>query len=242
MYLTVKLKRLFKEIGITIDRYPTGDLYRRMKLINYFNINKIYDVGANKGQYAQLLRKLGYKNQIISFEPLKDPYKELQLRSKKDNKWEIYQLAMGDDVCYKEINVSRNSVSSSFQDMLPVHIEETPDSIYVSKEKVKVVPLDSLINDLQIEGEISWLKIDTQGYEMSVLKGGEQTLKKVVAIQIELSLSQTYNNEVSFLEVINLLKQKGFKLFSIEPGYCNKTSGQLYQMDGIFLKEEFDQK
>lgn len=242
MYISVKLKQFFKDLGLTIDRYPAGDLRRRMLLFEHFNIQTIYDVGANKGQYARLMRKLGYKGKIISYEPLEGPYKKLHKSSEPDVNWQTFQLGIGDEFGEKEINVSENLVSSSFQEMLPIHISESPDSKYIRTEKVELKTFDSEFVLHHNTGEVALLKIDTQGYELNVLRGASKSLEYVTAVQIEMCLSQTYENEPDYLSIIQILKESGFKLFSLETGYSNKKSGQLYQADGIFFKEYLDQK
>lgn len=242
MYLTVQLKSFFRHIGITIDRYPTGDLRRSIMLFKHFGINTIYDIGANKGQFAKKIRQLGYQGKIISFEPLSDVYKELVKNSEKDNKWFCRQCAIGDIDGHREINISKNSVSSSFQDMLAVHTKETPDSIYIKTELVPVYKFDTIFNDYHETDDISLLKIDTQGFEMEVLKGCTETLTNHIALQLELSLSKTYENESYFTDIIEYLFSYDFKLFNIEAGYYNKKSGQLYQFDGVFFRKHYDQK
>ena len=61
---------LFRSAGFQINKYPGGDLKRRLQIINYTQIDKILDVGANIGQYAILMRKLGFKGKIVSFESM----------------------------------------------------------------------------------------------------------------------------------------------------------------------------
>ncbi|MBA7558014.1 hypothetical protein ES705_50802 [subsurface metagenome] len=237
MYITVQLKNLFKMVGITIDRYPTGDLRRRKLLFNYYRINLIFDVGANKGQYVSLLRQLGYKGRFVSFEPLEDAFTILKKKSFKDPNWVALKYAVGESNSIGDINVSHNSVSSSFLDMLPIHTEESPESVYVNKETVDIISIDSIFNDYYNKTDNVLLKIDTQGFEKQVLKGAEKSFDYITGIQMEMCLSETYKDETPFIEMISYLAGFGFKLFSIEPGYFKKVSGQLYQADGIFFKE-----
>jgi FkbM family methyltransferase len=242
MYLSLQVKKMLKNVGITLDRYPTGDLRRRLMLLKYFEINKIIDIGANVGQYGKLLRKLGFNGEIISYEPIKDTYLKLEKATLKDPKWKAFHNGVGDSKTTMEINISKNNVSSSFQGMKNVHLEESPDSEYIRKEKVDVITIDSVYKDLCEDTDRVMLKVDTQGFEKNVIVGATESLSKIFALQLELSLSQTYENEPYFLEMIDVLGSYGFQLFSVETGYFNKKSGQLYQMDGIFLKKEFDQK
>jgi FkbM family methyltransferase len=242
LYINRKIKQFFRSIGVTIDRYPTGVLRQRMNLLAHFNINVVYDVGANTGQYGKLLRRLGYRGRIISFEPLPDAFAKLQQASSQDGSWSAWNIGIGDENGEKYINVSKNSVSSSFQGMLPSHVENSPDSAYVRREKAVVRTMETVFAEHHRPGDITLLKIDTQGFERNVLEGAKKILALVTAIQMEMSLSQTYENEPYFLDMIDFLSRYDFKLFSIEPGHMNKRSGQMYQADGIFFKKHLDQK
>ena len=52
-----------------------------------------------------------------------------------------------------------------------------------------------------------------------------------------MSIIQLYEGELEFIEMIEFLKDKGFKLFSLENGFSNLDSGQLLQVDGIFVND-----
>jgi hypothetical protein len=65
--------------------------------------------------------------------------------------------------------------------------------------------------DGRIKGT-SLLKLDVQGYELEVLKGGEKTLTNLDYILIEANLEQLYVNQPSFTQVNNYLNSKGFEL------------------------------
>ena len=71
-------------------------------------------MGANEGQYAEKLRRLGYKGLILSFEPIKSLAQLLKSKSCKDPNWHIFDHAIGDIDCSKELYIMQNSVFSSF--------------------------------------------------------------------------------------------------------------------------------
>ena len=82
----LKIKRFFNSIfGIEIKKYPTDELYRRITLIKHHNIDVILDIGANIGQYGSEMRNLGFKGEIISFEPMKKAFSKLEKNSSKDS-------------------------------------------------------------------------------------------------------------------------------------------------------------
>ena len=54
-----------------------------VKLLKYYDINKVFDVGANTGQFAESLFNNGYTGKIVSFEPLKEAYDTLLQKKNK---------------------------------------------------------------------------------------------------------------------------------------------------------------
>lgn len=231
------IKKIINPFKIDIIKYPNSDLRRRKKLFKQFRINKILDVGANTGQYAKLIRKLGFDGEIISFEPLTKAYNQLVLNAIKDKKWKTYNLALGNKEEELELNISRNVYSSSILEITAKHINSAPESDYIDKERVKVKKLDILYDKLVAEGDIVFLKIDVQGFEKNVLEGAIKILPKLKGIQLEMSIIELYKGEMLFSEMVNFLEKQGFKLYSLENGFYNNNTGQLLQVDGIFFKE-----
>ncbi|MDJ0524424.1 MAG: FkbM family methyltransferase [Microcystis sp. M53600_WE12] len=87
-----------------------------------FSVDLVFDVGANIGQYAKLLRELGYSGRLVSLEPLSSAYSRLKAISKKDQLWEIApQTAIGNQEGEIIINIAGNSYSSSALPMLDAH-------------------------------------------------------------------------------------------------------------------------
>lgn len=229
------LKRILKYFGYQINKYHEED---KLKIINQFTINKLFDVGANVGQYSLYMRDIGFSKKIISFEPLKSAYQVLAEVASKDNNWIVNNYALGNENVESVINVSGNSYSSSILNMLPEHINRAPESKYIAKEKIEIKKLDSIFNNYYEEGDNVMLKIDTQGYEKNVILGAENVLDKIRILQLEMSVIGLYENEVSFIEMINFLDSKGFELFSLENGFSDSKTGRLLQLDGLFINKE----
>ena len=208
---------------------------RKIRLFEYLGNDVVLDVGASKGQFAENLRsEIGYKNKIISFEPLCASFRELESKASKDDLWEVCNYALGDIDAEQEINVSENSYSSSFLEILPSHIKAAPYAKFVGKEQVQIKTLDSIFNDICSVGQKIYLKIDTQGFERQVLNGAENSLKNIQCIQMEMSLEQLYQGELRIDETIEIMKEKGYRLISLEPGFSEWKTGRLLQADGIF--------
>jgi FkbM family methyltransferase len=235
----VYLKRALKTIGlpIRIKKYPFGDKKRRIKLINHFRINKILDIGANKGQYAEEMRELGYRGKIISFEPMSSAFEILKQNSHADPLWEIHNFGLGSRNEKVNINISKNSFSSSVLNILDSHVKSYPDSAFIGQEEIEIKTLDSVFEGVHEVNDKILMKIDTQGYEMQVLLGAEESLKSITGIQLEMALIPLYQEESLFMDIINHLQNRFFSLHSVEPGSSDKETGRLLQMEGIFYKD-----
>ena len=210
-----------------------------VKLLKYYNINKIFDVGANTGQYAETLFNNGYNGKIVSFEPLTEAYNILLLKKNKYKQWKIVErCAIGEEDKEIFINVSKNLVSSSILPMLDSHLKHAPDSQYIDKETVPMFKLDTICPKYIENDDILFLKLDVQGYEKFVLMGSERLLSSLKGIQLECSLVPLYDGEMLFIETIKNIESKGFILCEIIPGISDTSSGRLLQADCIFFKDD----
>jgi len=236
------IKQLARSLGIDLKRYnvQTSEAAKMQRLLAYHNIDLVFDVGANIGQYAKLLRELGYSGRIVSFEPLSSAYSQLKAVSKKDPLWEIApQAAIGNQEGEIVINIAGNSYSSSALPMLDAHLESAPESAYSGSETVKLSRLDTIAKDyIKSETKSIFLKIDVQGLEKQVLEGATAILPLVKGIKLELSLVPLYEGQVLFKEMIDIVEKLGYELYGIEPGFTAEKTGRMLQMDGIFFKPD----
>lgn len=236
------IKGLFHYINLDIRRYSIANSHdlRRQQLLGSITIDLVLDVGANSGQYGKQLRKDGYKGKILSFEPIASVYNDLKNRVGADGNWDCIKTAIGNSTDDVTINISRNLVSSSILEMEAKHLENAPESLYIGQEIVQQTTLDDIIlkNELYKNSNI-YLKIDTQGYEMQVLTGAEQSFKHIKAIEVELSLVSLYQGQSLLPELLALLYSKGYILYSINDAFVSKKNGQVLQIDGIFVRKEY---
>jgi len=216
--------------------YRAHPVARRMHLLETNEISLVLDVGANTGQYGRELRELGYRGRIVSFEPLRSAYLELERSAVGDPLWTTFNCGIGSTTGSAEINVASNVHSSSLLAMLPRHLSSAPESGYRAREEIIVRTLDSVLPEIHAEAENIFLKSDTQGYEAEVLKGAQETLLRVRGVQLELSLVPLYDGETLLADMIYRMSASGFQLMSLEPGFADPRTGQLLQVDGIFYR------
>lgn len=213
--------------------------YRTVKILKTFGFNKVLDIGANTGQFAESLIDFGFDDEIISFEPTAYAYNQLKKRISKHKNWKLAEkCAIGDIDGTVDINISRNSLFNSIKTISKDYSSYNSDSTIIAKENVPVYKLDSLRNKYFTEDENLFLKIDTQGFEKEVLDGAAETLKKIKGIKIEIPLYPIYN-EVSWdiIDIMKFFKNKGLDCISISEVAVNNETGIVHEIDGIFIAQ-----
>ena len=93
----MKIAGVLLEMGVPVLKYFKPDLLRRTKIMKAHQINLLFDIGANTGQYGELMRTLKYTGKIISFEPLNDAFKKLSKVAKSDTDWSVHNYAFGNE-------------------------------------------------------------------------------------------------------------------------------------------------
>jgi FkbM family methyltransferase len=213
------------------------DVMRTIASMRKFEIDLVFDIGANKGQFASEIRQCGYTGKIVSFEPLSSAYSMLLKASEDDSMWDVYpRCALGDHKGEVEINIAGNSQSSSILPMLESHRSAAPESAYQGKEIVPIKTLDTVAGQYLKDARAAFLKIDTQGFEWQVLDGARDTLPHIKGILVELSLVPLYDGQHLWREIIDRLEVEGFTLWGFKPGFTDQASGQSLQVDGVFYR------
>ena len=237
--IKIKSEMLTRKIGnrFGVDVKMTDEEVL-MKQLEYNKIDLIFDIGANTGQFSSMIFKLGYKGKIVSFEPLTSAYTKLTDRSKSFGNWRVAEkCAVGEEDGEIEINISKNSISSSILKIKEEHISAAPDSKFIGSEKIKVYKLDT-IADKYISGEKNiFLKIDTQGFEEKILNGAEKFLNKIKGMLVETSLVPLYEGQALFPQIYDRVTKRGFELYGVQPAFINKETGRMLQIDAVFFRK-----
>ena len=164
-FFDIRLHRLSNHKCIELNYFINEEKNKHgIKIIKNLEIDCLFDVGANTGQYATLVRSLGYQGQIFSFEPLSSAHKILKEKSIHDNFWTVYdRCGIGNQNKVETINISGNSYSSSFLAMLEKHKKAAPDSKYIGEEEVSIYTLDNIFNNLKNGYKRIFLKLTPKG-------------------------------------------------------------------------------
>ena len=225
-----------------IPSWRTGqiDLERHLdKLFALQKIDCVFDVGANIGQYGHMLREyLGYRGLIISFEPNPIVFQKLQQRAKRDPLWHVENIALGAHEETRDFKAYDISLLGSFQDF-----SDSPHAPGNQAHKIiptKVHTIENYLRQSQerFRFERPFLKLDTQGFDLEVLKGANGSLKKFLSIQSEIAFQQIYSNAPTFEMMSDYLKARGFILSRLVP-MQDVHFPELVEMDAVFIRAEF---
>jgi FkbM family methyltransferase len=233
------IRAIGRRFGVEISRYDAAgsEDARFVAMLAAHKINLVLDVGANTGQFGELLRSAGYCGRIVSFEPLSAARKQLVAAARKDSLWEVAErMAIGDEENEIELHIAGNSVSSSLLSMLPAHMDAAPASVYVGSETVRVRKLDSAAANYLSDDAVLFLKIDTQGYEDKILQGARAVLRRTTGLQLELSLVPLYEGQRSYEDMMVKLRTMGFELWAMSPAFIDPRTGRLLQVDATFFR------
>ena len=218
------------------NRLARGDAFT--DFMHRYGIDLVLDVGANKGQYGRQLIRNGFRGRIVSFEPLPSALDKLQLNRWSFASWKVQPFALGAENARATLNIAGNSQSSSLQPMMPAHIEAAPSAAYVATCEVDVRRLDDIFDQYCQPGDNCYMKLDVQGHEHKVIAGALQSLERITAIQMELSIEPLYEGAETWQEAIASMQQLGYKLMMLTPGFRDQTTGEMMQADGVFVRNE----
>lgn len=194
-------------------------ILQRQLLFERLGIDLVLDVGANEGQFAGEVRNI-YPGEIISFEPVSSAYAKLAANSSRDPLWKTKQLALGEDNATGSINVAKFGTFNSFlktSSYCDQHFG--PDAGGASTEAVSVRRLDDVLTELvpDIQQRRAFLKVDTQGYDLRVLRGLGDKLGCFSAVQCEVSMIPLYNGMPHWTETLSFLERAGFAPVGFAP-------------------------
>lgn len=180
---------------------------------------EVFDVGANIGTFSENVINLAPQARINAFEPFPEAFQKLsQLEVTKNGVLKVHNFALSDVVGEKEFFINAQSVTNSLLPNASDADKYQPSdyAVPMGSIKVKLDTLDSFCEKNSIS-KIHLLKIDTQGADINVLKGGEKIIDelKVCAVLVEVLFVPLYEGQGWFDDIYGWLNGKGFKLVKL---------------------------
>jgi FkbM family methyltransferase len=196
-------------------------------------VDGIIDVGANRGQFTLACRLALPAVPVIAFEPIPGEAATFRRVHGDDGAVELVESALGETRGTATLHLSQSADSSS---LLPIGRKQTElfgNTAEVGTIAVPVQPLDDL--SARWPGRTrQLLKLDVQGYELSVLRGAVGTLQSCHYVYAECSEVLLYDGQALRAEVEAFLRSHGFTV----QGRHNEqmAGGSLIQADYLFAR------
>lgn len=239
-------KHTAQRLGIAISHYPPPGSFQRdlREYLSRMEINVVLDVGAYIGNYARELREIGYQGKIISFEPVPASYKQLLAAMDGDPLWSGEPYGLSDENRETLINTHDRG---DFNSLLTLRGDAGQaygvDPTCWSQTPIQLRRLDAVLPQL-IDGVRSprvFMKIDTQGHDVSVVKGASGVLGVIVGLQSELPAVALYDRMSSMSDVLSYYANCSFVPTGFYPVNTINVSGSLKiapEFDVLFSRFE----
>ncbi len=227
------LRKIIQRLGIDVHKHRTTT--SQLTWLRDLNIQTVFDIGANVGQFATEIRAELPDAQIYSFEPLSECYTKLTQTFKRDSHFKAFNCALGETTSSMTMNKSSYTPSSSLRPMATSHKELFPHTAQSKPETISIKRLDDMWSELNPQKNIL-IKVDTQGYEDKVIAGGMNAFASASTAIIEASFVQLYEGQPLFNDIYQKMISFGFKYQGSLHQKLNKKTGEVLFEDAIFIK------
>jgi len=191
---------------------------------NNIEVRTVLDVGASDGCWSKDCMGYFPKSNYVLFEPQPVHINSLKLFY-KSNKQKI-------NVVYKAVG---SSVGTTFFDANDPFGGALSESDGIGMIKVVLTTIDDTVQELKSKGPYL-IKLDTHGYEKSILEGSLKTLEETNVLIIEAYNHRISNESFLFWELCSYLENKGFRPGNIVDTLNREYDQSLWQMDIFFIK------
>lgn len=232
----MKFKLKWGDAGLSIDLKRLPEFQSASFFLKYLKVDLVLDIGSNGGQFIDEIREGGYAGDIVGFEPLSDEFRRLLDRYGSDRRVKIYPYALGNSSGTAQIHFDPKATNLASLSKVNDNFKDEWGDINSFSESVPLRKLDDIWDEAAGQSKNVFVKIDAQGNDHAVLEGSQSHFDRISGIQTELSIKPLYLDQKTILETIDFLREKGFYLRSLKPVSASKKCGELFEVDGIFLK------
>lgn len=208
----------------------------------------VIDVGAAGGVHP-IWQLFGDSLKVFGFEPNEEQFKGLP----QSEKIHYFNVALGRTREEKRIFITRWPYSSGiFPPNMNFHrrFPSAKGMEIIRQESFKTMDLDYFLS-LNGDVDIDFIKLDTEGSELEILEGALVTLRKVLAVEIEVAFTEFNVGRSLFADVDLFMRKNGFSLYdldtyrhsravlpSLESDNFSTTSyGQTLWADALYIKD-----
>jgi len=219
------LREALRQLAISaIPSMRHLDMWTRLRQLAEvgFNPKMIYDIGASQGLWARSAMRVWPAAQVVGFEPNLSRKESLNRLATESPRFRFFSCFLG---------AQEQVVEYSDQgDQTSLYLE--------GREKASTAPMRQL-DSLVVKESLplpDFIKLDVQGAELEVLKGGSKTVEHAEVILAEVSLYRLRKDMPTALELWSWLDSKGFALYDVLSMLRREKDDALVQMDFLFVR------
>lgn len=197
------------------------------------DIRGVIHVGAHVGQEAEVYRACGIERQLW-IEPQPDIFARLCASLPKGPLVKTVNVACGDEPGVATMHVLSGNEGKSNSLLEPrLHLQKWPEFQPGAKIDIAVKRLDDVIEEQGLRGEdFNLICIDTQGFELPVLRGATRQLGQADALVCEVSAVELYKGGTLVCDLDAFLGERGF--LRVKTKWASGCSGDaLYVRRGL---------
>ncbi|AAU92794.1 methyltransferase, FkbM family [Methylococcus capsulatus str. Bath] len=199
----------------------------------------VLDIGACRGGYAETILRTNFPGASIhSFEPSPIAFPVLeQVAARSAGRIVAHNFGLGERTETLKLRSAINSLpSSSLLLATETNTLAFPQTQLTEDLEVDIRALDEVapMLDPAIEDDLL-VKIDVQGFEDRVIRGGRQTIARARAAIIEVQVEELYAGQPSFRDIFLLMDEMGFVFTGVLDQYAD-SEGRVLYFDAVFLK------
>jgi FkbM family methyltransferase len=209
------------------------------RLLTTFDVDCVFDVGANEGQFAEMLRDaVGYTGPIVSFEPNPPVFARLREKATADPFWYVENIGLGPETGAMTLHVYEFSDLSSMR-ALDLTTGHQPKNSVARDISVPVKTLATVLDELRetLGFRRPFLKMDTQGFDVDVARGAAGRLREFVGLQSEIAFQPLYQGAPDYRAAIDYFQEAGFVLSGLFPIH-DVHFPELVEMDCIMVRRD----
>jgi FkbM family methyltransferase len=229
------LRTPLRMAGFDVVRRRSWEVPKTYNTLKSLGLETVIDVGAHEGEFAHLVSRILPDVSLIAFEPQPEQYARLSANPPRVRSFSIFNCALGDHAGVGRMRRSVHTQTSSLLPMADLHRRAFPETDSIEEIDVDIRTLDDALGSVELVSEVL-VKLDVQGFEDRVIRGGLQTIANANAMLIEVSFHELYEGQWLFDGIYRLLAELGFEYHGALDQLLDRGSSRILSADALFLR------
>lgn len=221
---------------------------RALNMLLKGNLFTLVDIGAAGGAHKRW-SNLSELLRVVGFEP--DEKEFVKLKNSDREMW--FNIAISDAKGKQTLHITKSQTNTSFllpnQELLK-QLQWSPNEPITDHDILKEVEVECDILDGVLKSKNvrpDYLKLDTQGSELDILKGADRVLREDLLIaEIEVEFAPIYKDQPLFADIDSFMRERGFILQDLGNFLYMKprglagiggAKGRIIASDALYIKD-----